>query len=236
MKRLLLSIVSVVTFSPAIAGERVIEFAGMKWSVREGSEQGPGPNNWSDDSRSVWVDRQGRLHLKLRHVGGSWRCAEVYSQKSLGHGEYVFQVATNVEQFDPIVVAGLFTYLDDSHEIDVEFSRWGKLKEPAAQYVVQPGSRPENVRRFDLGLTGEYSTHRFLWTQGSVAFGSEHGHTEGLPLPDRVIQKWKCTSKDVPKPSREKVHINLWLYQGKAPTDGKEVELIVAGFRFKPAK
>jgi hypothetical protein len=237
MKPLLWAMVSLLfTFSPASAGERTIEFGGLTWNVRQGTKLGPGPNNWSDDKQSVWVDDQGRLHLKLRRDGGTWYCAEVSSQKSLGYGEYVFQVATNVERFDPNVVAGLFTYLDDDHEIDFEFSRWGKSKNRKAQYVVQPGSRSQNIHRFDLGLTGDYSTHRFSWSKGSVAFQSEHGHTEGLPSREKVIQKWACMSKDVPKASREKVHINLWLFQGKAPADGREVELIVAAFRFDAAK
>jgi hypothetical protein len=69
-----------------------------------------------------------------------------------------------------------------------------------------------------------------------VAFQSEHGHTEGLRSREKEIQKWTCTSTDVPMPSREKVYINLWLYEGKAPPDGSEVELIVASVQFKPGK
>jgi len=26
---------------------------------------------------------------------------------------------------DPRIVVGFFTYLDDSHELDIEFARWG---------------------------------------------------------------------------------------------------------------
>jgi hypothetical protein len=89
------------------------------------------------------------------------------------------------------------------------------------------------MHRFDLSLTGDYSTHRFTWAKGTVAFQSEHGHTTGLPLRERVIDRWVCTSKDVPRASTEKVHINLWLCEGKPLADGKEAELIVAAFRYK---
>jgi hypothetical protein len=41
-------------------------------------------------------------------------------------------------------VVGLFTYLDDTHEIDIELSRWRVASDPAGQFVVQPGERPGN--------------------------------------------------------------------------------------------
>ncbi|UCG15976.1 MAG: hypothetical protein JSV19_11850 [Phycisphaerales bacterium] len=44
---------------------RTIDFAGLTWTVRSGYG-GPGPNNWSDSTDSVWGDVQGRPHLKIR--------------------------------------------------------------------------------------------------------------------------------------------------------------------------
>ena len=234
MNRSLFALVSLVVVSPALAADRTIQFAGMTWDVRHAAG-GPGPNRFSDDARSVWVDDRGRLHLKIRRVGESWVCAEVSTQASLGYGEYRFQIATDVERYDPIVVAGLFTYLDDEREIDIEFSRWGDPKQAAAQYVVQPYAHPENIHRFELGLTGNDSTHLFHWKPGSVAFQSAQGHTEGVSPRRLVIQEWNCNSKDVPKAGSEKLHINLWLFKGQPPADGNEHELIVAAVRFKPA-
>jgi hypothetical protein len=31
-----------------------------------------------------------------------------------------------------------------------------------------------------------------------------------------------------------KIHINLWLYQGKPPTDGQEVELVIKNAQLPP--
>ena len=156
-------------------------------------------------------------------------CSEVWTRASLGYGEYVFQLTSNVEAYASNVVAGLFTYLDDAHEIDIEFSRWGVASDPPAQYVIQPGSRSGNLNRCKLGLTGDYSTHSFTWREGSVFFQSFHGHGtgNGLPPKSQLIQQWLCKSRDIPKAGGEKVHINLWLLQGKPPTDSKEVELII---------
>src|SRR5271165_635656 len=82
------------------AEDRTLQFAGQTWNVRKG-HGGPGPNRWSDARESVWVDDQGRLHLKIRQIAGEWACVEVWTQKSLGYGDYVFQVASNVEKYDP---------------------------------------------------------------------------------------------------------------------------------------
>jgi hypothetical protein len=235
MKRAAFSVCCVIACSATVRGEdRTIEFAGMTWNVREG-QGGPGPNRWSASNKSVWVDVQGQLHMKIRRVDGLWYGAEISTQKSLGYGEYIFQLAKNAEAYDPYVVVGLFTYLDDNHEIDIELSRWRVASDPAGQYVVQPGEKPGNKRRFRLGLTGEFSTHAFSWREGSVHFQSFHGHGEGdhLPAKSQLIEQWHCTSPDVPKAGREKLHINFWLAGGKPPTDLKEVELVIQGLKVK---
>ena len=88
--------------------------------------------------------------------------------------------------------------------------------------------------RYRLGLTGHYSTHTFNWREGSVHFQSFHGHGEGdhLPAKSQLIEEWHCTSPDIPKAGREKLHINFWLAGGKPPTDSKEVELVIKGLKF----
>jgi hypothetical protein len=233
MKIIVRSIALILGFSVcAEAEDGTIQFAGMTWNVREG-KGGPGPNRWSSSKESVWVDDQGRLHLQIRRIDGTWHCAEVWTRESFGYGDYVFQVASNVEHSDPNVVVGLFTYLDDAHEIDIEFARWGVADHRPAQYVVQPGARPENRRQFRLGLKGASSTHRFHWRERSVLFQSYHGHYDAPPSKDHLIQEWTCTSRDIPKAGVEKLHINLWLDRGRPPTDGKDVELILKSVKIK---
>jgi hypothetical protein len=218
----------------AQAEERAIQFADMTWNVREG-RGGPGPNRWSASDKSVWTDDRGQLHMKIRQVDGAWHCAEIRTRESFGYGEYTFQLASNADAFDPNVVVGLFTYLDDTHEIDIELSRWRIAGDPAGQYVVQPGEKPENKHRFHLGLRGDYSTHSFNWQPNSVLFQSFHGHAEGdrTPPKSRLINEWKCTSPDIPRAGREKLHINFWLARGESPTDAKEVELVIKGLKVK---
>src|SRR5206468_686881 len=96
-----------------------ISFSGYKWEVKTSAANpvGPGPNYFSSATNNVWVDGQGRLHLRITRqtVNGTnqWSCAEVVSQRSLGHGTYRFSLDSRVDNLDPKVVLGLFTWSDD---------------------------------------------------------------------------------------------------------------------------
>src|SRR5437773_1501268 len=90
------------------------------------------------------VDRRHhhRLHLKITHSGGTWQCAEINSERTLGYGKYIFQLDSPPD-FDPNVVLGLFTWSDNNafnnREIDIEIARWGDASDLTnAQFVVQP--------------------------------------------------------------------------------------------------
>ncbi len=99
------SVLSAMTFT-AVADARTVEFSGYTWNVKNVSLGGPGPNRWSDSTDSVWVDVDGKLHLKVRKIAGQWYSAEVTMQPSLSHGRYEFMLETNTEAYDPGIVAG----------------------------------------------------------------------------------------------------------------------------------
>ena len=152
---LLLAAVLALALSGAVADAssraqqpRTIAFSGYTWQVKSSTDVvGPGPNYFSDSGANVWVDQQGRLHLKLTSSKGRWYCAEVVNMQSLGRGRYGFELDSAVNALDPNVVLGLFTWSDDpayaNRELDVEFSRWGNAADPTnAQYVVQPYEHP----------------------------------------------------------------------------------------------
>jgi hypothetical protein len=97
--------------------------------VKSSTRSGPGPNYFSDSSRNVWVDRQGRLHLRLTHVNGHWYCAEVISERLFGRGRYSFRVDSPLNDLDPQVVVGLFTWNDNPAFDDREIDRVRHLRE-----------------------------------------------------------------------------------------------------------
>src|SRR5262245_36873813 len=68
---------------------RTLEFSGYTWSVRANSTPGgPGPNVFSDSAENVWLDEQGRLHMRITHRGENWQCAEITCTAPLGYGTF----------------------------------------------------------------------------------------------------------------------------------------------------
>jgi len=131
---------------------RIIKFSGIDWIVRTTNDkkEGPGPNLFSDSDKNVWIDEKGSLHLKIRQDGGNWYCSGIIAQKSMGYGKYVFYVNSDVTTLDQNVVAGLFTYLNDNEEIDIEFSKWSKPNNMNSQFASQPSEAIGNKKRFDI--------------------------------------------------------------------------------------
>jgi hypothetical protein len=224
----------IVDRSPTL---RTLQFSGYTWNVKASdSLVGPGPNYFSDIPEAVWVDASGRLHLKITSHEGKWYSSEVVLAQSLGYGSYTFVLDTAADQFDPNVVLGLFTWDDAApqynyREIDIEISRWGDPANEACQFVVQPYTTSANIRRFACPLQPS-STHQFDWKQTRIDFTS----FQGSPWQRGAqIDLWSYTGSDNPPPGAENTRINLWLIEGKAPTDGQEVEVIIHGFIFTPA-
>jgi hypothetical protein len=224
---------------------KTITFSGYEWVVRKGKGD-PGSNTWDD--ANAQIDDKDRLHLQLtknKTATGEieWHCVELNTQQRFGLGRYQFQVIGRIDKLDRNVVLGLFKYptadvlKDGPNEIDIEFARWGdQTTKNNADYVVLPavGKRAPNDRIFfEVALNGDYTTHRFLWECHQVTFLSLHGHRD-----DDVgeFEHWKYTPGQprlIPQQPTP-VHINLWLYQGKAPCDDTPVEIIINKFSFTP--
>ena len=83
-------------------GARVISFSGYEWVVSTSGEEkaGPGPNYFSDSRENVWVDDEGRLHLRITYREGRWNCARVELAKHTSYGKYVFYVSSRPDSLD----------------------------------------------------------------------------------------------------------------------------------------
>ncbi len=217
--------------------QRRVSFSGYKWLVKSHAEPfGPGPNYFSDGSDNVWVDPQGRLHLKITFRSGKWYCAEVICRQPLGFGTYRFDVETSINDLDPNIVLGMFTYseacafgrtacVDGHREIDVEFSKWGNAADPLnSQFVVQPWDCAGHMERF--ALPAGSSTSFFCWWQDLVQFESSVGTT---------VRRWVFSKAgEVPRPGQEQTRINLYLVGGNPPVGGQEKEIVISRFQFLP--
>jgi hypothetical protein len=217
-------------------------FSGYDWTKKESCNSfvGPGPNIFSASPSNVWVDAQGRLHLRITHTNNQWQCAEIISQRSFGYGTYRFYVDTPADSLDLNAVLGLFTWsnaADYNHrEIDVELSRWSNAADSNnAQFVVQPWDTTGHLHRYKVpaGLTN--STHSFTWSTNQVAFQAHQGALLSPPGTNVVIYQWTFSQSGVPVPGDENARLNLWLYNGAAPTNGLPVEVVISRFVFVPS-
>lgn len=208
---------------------RTVTFGDQLWIVRRtGIRAGPGPNYFSDWDSLVYVDEHG-LHLAIEQHEGNWFCSEVVAEKSLGYGEYSFQVSADLGKLDSRAVFAGFIYESDEREVDIEFS--SALASPHnAQYIVQPHYRVDHRKRFTVGSFRE-STHRLVWRPDHLEFSSWVGLAEEQN-PENLLQSWSYTGPDIPTPGQERMHFNLWLAEGKSPA--KRVEVVVRFFRYRP--
>jgi hypothetical protein len=230
-------LVSFAAASAAAADDGALKFSGREWTIRANGKGGPGPNHW--DRKHAWVDAEGRLHLKLAPKDGEWRAAEVFTKERLGFGRYEFVIEGRVDKLDPNVVLGLFNYPPRdvgpgaTHEIDIEFARWGNPKWPNGNFTVWPAEKgvKQTSKTFEFKLKSERSTHRFDWKPTSIEF-------ESLDEDGGRVGHWKFEPKEPAKAVSRKpmpVHFNLWCFKGQPPTDAKPVEVVVRSFKFTPS-
>ncbi|MCW3998820.1 MAG: glycoside hydrolase family 16 protein [Candidatus Bathyarchaeota archaeon] len=220
----------------AAAAPNTIQFSGYTWYIENSQQRAhPGPNYWSSSPQNVWVDSNGYLHLKITYSNGRWNCAEVTCTQTFGYGTYVFYLASRTDNLDKNVVLGLFAYKDDWHEVDIEFSKWGESNYRNGWFTVQPKPYVEdrNQRSFNFQLYGDYTTHYFKWTPKSVYFESFGGHYPlGSEPAGNIIKSF--TSNSQVSATGVKAHMNLWLYNGQAPSNGQPVEIVIKSFQYIP--
>jgi hypothetical protein len=225
----------------ATAGQaKTLTFSGYDWAVRGFGTGGPGPNHW--DETNAWVDERGFLHLRIAPRDSAWYCSEVTMTQRLGFGRYQFWIEGRVDQLDLNVVLGLFNYptrdvgRGGTNELDIEFARWGLRKAPIGNYTVWPVEREAKQTSYTFApdFGGDLSTQRFTWSPTSVFFQSLRGLREDDA---EEVASWRFQPEDAPRRVAQQpmpVHLNLWLFDGQPPSDGKPVEIVVRAFSFTP--
>lgn len=218
--------------------EKLVAFSGYNWLVKQSiTKIGPGPNLFSDKGIHLIGDE---LKLEVVHQDCNSYCSEVFLDKPLGYGKYIFHLSSRIDLLQDDLVLGLFTYDYNSkppyREIDIEFSRWGDPKKQNSQFVVPPDSHKGNFLRFETTLNGDYTTHIIEWMPHIIHFKSMHGHVNSPCDNGHLIQLWSYSGRDVPKPADERVHINLWrtYKQRSGYSQNKISYAIVKRFIFEP--
>ncbi len=222
---------------------RIIQFGGLTWRPKGPGFYDPGSSFFCDQSDCVWVDAQGRLHMKVQTIDGSWHSTEVALEDALGYGDYVFTTYGRLDQWHPNIVLGLFLWeygpcyvpangwWNPYNEIDIEFSRWGDPANDVAQFVAQPYDWPGNISRFDTTFTDdELTSHAFRWLFDRVEFRSWRGGPQD-ESPSTLIHAWTYEGPHLPRPEQPRVHLNFWRF-GASPA--VEQEVVFDQFTFVP--
>ncbi len=230
---------NVATYTVYPAGPVSVMFSGFTWGIKTtgtapSDHFDPGPNFWSNDPSVVHVASDG-LHLKLSQINGVWQCGEVYLTRSLGYGTYTVQVNSRLDQLDQNTVAApLFIYAAPGQELDNEYSGLGGLV-PApnnAQFVVQPYTVQGNIKYY-LQPAATQITTQMEWRSDHVTFRAWNGWAT-TPASTDIIYQWSYMGGNIPPVGQERVHINLWLLSGSAPTGGSGDEMVINSFVFQP--
>jgi hypothetical protein len=223
-----------------INGSYQIKFAGYDWQVKDRNltKVGPGPNIFS--RKNVWVDDLGRLHVSIKKTElNTWTCAEIISLGLFKNGTYEFTIKGRPDKFNENVVLGFFNYPcndegcepDGTHEIDIEFAKWGdKNNDANLHYNTFPTEKggPSFSKSINVKLPSDETIHRFTRNEAAVSFESFFSYKSAKELffaSDKSLENNSTLAMPI--------HINLWLFRGKFPSDDKEVEIIIKDFKFK---
>ena len=232
--KLSIALCLLIGFSSTSFAERAFTWKGHEWIVRGEGFGGPGPNYWSDSEDSVWVDEHDRLHLKIRYENGVWRSAEIFTKYPMTYGRYVWEIESRYDQYDKSTVGGLFIYQDDSHEIDIEFAKWGNRYETqVTHYTLQPAGT--YTTKHNPQLEGTHTSQILIWRPSYLVWATFGGHYGPYPPESQRISEgfYNITQNIPPATDRTRLHLNLWLFQGVAPENGGD-ELIISDFHFIP--
>lgn len=229
---LIVLLLTVIVSSAAAANTtpRYITWNGQQWWVRDGIGN-PSNNHWSNTNDSVWVDSNNKLHLTIKKVNGIWYSTDVESKTLFGYGTYKWTVDSPIMNFDPNVVAAMFYYLDDTHELDIEGSRWGEINNQRLWYSVQPysinGNEHSGIPSNSPYISATNVVYQLDWQPTYIRFSATLSN--GVTISD-----WKYTNLTyIPKNAGSMV-MNLWQFNNKPPSDGKNVEMIISNFQYTP--
>lgn len=227
---------------------RTVEFSGYTWRVKGLDAQtryGPGGFAFGPTPQSVWVDDDGRLHLRVVEIDGVWYSTEVRLTEALGHGDYRFTTRGRVDDLDPNLIFGLFLWeyqasyagverTNIANEFDIEFGNWKDPERAPAQFVCQPWQRPANLHpyRFELKDDQSLSTHAFRWRPDAVDCRAWRGGPEEEYVAPARLTTWTYEGPHIPTGTPQ-VHLNLWCIE-EPPARGVAQEVVIDRFEFVP--
>lgn len=204
-----------------------LSWSGYTWDVKKCTACGPGPNNFDDSSSTVWIDSTGSLNLLVHKVAGKWYSAEVTNETALGHGTYEWFIKTRTDTIDKNLVNAFFLYETDTQELDVEWSKWGNGSNANnGDFAIQPS--PIQNWHQDIA-SGNWQKDRIIWHAVDGGADTVEFQVETNSV---VVQDWTQTLTNSIDVASAFAHINNWMFQGKAPSNGASEVLTLVSFTF----
>lgn len=214
---------------------RLVPFSGYLWRVAPaGPQTDLGAPRWGDSPEQVWVDQEGRLHLHIQQHAGVWQGCALTLRQPLGHGLYLWRVASPLHTLDPnsLFSLSLFPHASAAEGLDIEFSRWGNPGAENAQFVVQGGVE-ENRLVFTMPPVTP-TLHGIDWQHAFVNFRSTTGDRFTLPAPEDLIAEFRYNQEGIPRSQEVPAQIVLSLHNNQPPTDGQPVAVVLESFAYVP--
>jgi len=220
---LLLSLMCITASATTYPVGGVIHWKGYDWTLKSGYT-GPSYNYWNNTGVNCWIDDDNKLHMMIRNntETGNWECTQLNNQYSWTYGTFTWETESQIDEFDPRTVVGLYTYKDDNHEIDIEYSNW--VDEPnKTQYSVQPNTITGNKITYPLNISGNKVTHIMEWKPTYIRFKT-------LEENGSVISQWNYTNISGIPTDAENLRMNFWLINGLPPNNNSNHELVLTNF------
>jgi hypothetical protein len=236
MKWLTTIAVAIGLLLPTVADAREvrkIRWEGTTWKVRHTyGPSNPGRNIFSDSERSAYVDRKRRLVLRIN----KGRAVEVFGPHK-DYGTFSWSVDSNLRNIDKWRVVGLFVWVPNGNEQDIEFARWGVPHSPTGWSVGWTRGVRTGFTNFAVTPYAPYQV-RLTWTPAFTRYVMIDVH--GTTLVDvSYPQLYPIT----PSSRGFQPRMSNWLWPGgagvrltKKHRRGDHPMLRINSFRFTPLK
>jgi hypothetical protein len=210
-----------------------VPWCGINWRAQMGTDLAPADNNWSRLPSNVWVDEDDKLHMTVKNDNGKWNCTELRSSPIL-FGKFTWTIESPIFNLDKNAIFGLFLYTDDTHEIDIEISRWTADQNDLILYSVQPSEVEGNstgyipsvtvdgVTTAESGYDGSNLTCQIDWQPDYIDWKAWDNNG------DLIAEKHYTDATQIPQIALE-LRMNLWLKHA-IPVDGNDIEIVITHF------
>jgi hypothetical protein len=219
--------------TPQFAPTGSLKFSGYDWGVRMIASDKGGANNLYDPE-NAWTDASGALHMQIKKKSGSWSCAEIFLNRSLGYGTYSVTVR-DTSHLEPAAAFSMFIFDESAseqqfREMDVEVhGRGDATNKDNAQYAIQPFYTPGNL--FPFAVPSATLTYVLRWEPGHATFKTFRGRSSGAGA--QLVSEHEFTLA-MSGPGQAKLRLIFFVVASDKNPMQKPSEVVVEKFEYLP--